>query len=53
MAIQHEVAFETELCEYLAEHGWKYSPNGEGYDRDRDHDGHLGSGVITQEKRLT
>jgi type I restriction enzyme R subunit len=35
LAIQHEDAFETELCEYLAAHGWEYSPNDEGYDRDR------------------
>ncbi|MGK9148364.1 DEAD/DEAH box helicase family protein [Plantibacter flavus] len=35
MAIQHEDAFEVELCEYLAAHGWEYSPTAEGYDRDR------------------
>ncbi|TXK11132.1 type I restriction endonuclease subunit R [Microbacterium wangchenii] len=35
MAIQHEDAFETELCEYLAAHGWEYSPNAAGYDRER------------------
>ena len=35
MAIQHEDAFETEICEYLAAHGWEYSPNDEGYDRER------------------
>ncbi|MFM9920868.1 type I restriction endonuclease subunit R [Lacisediminihabitans sp. H27-G8] len=35
MAIQHEDAFETEICEYLAAHGWEYSPNDDGYDRDR------------------
>lgn len=35
MAIQHEDAFETEICEYLAAHGWEYSPNDTGYDRER------------------
>ena len=35
MAIQHEDAFETEICEYLAACGWEYSPNDEGYDRER------------------
>ncbi len=35
MAIQHEEAFETEICEYLAAHGWEYSPDDPGYDRDR------------------
>lgn len=30
----HESAFETEICEYLAEHGWLYSPTDDGYDRD-------------------
>jgi type I restriction enzyme R subunit len=35
LAIQHEDAFETELCDYLAAHGWDYSPNDDGYDRDR------------------
>ncbi|WP_218682586.1 type I restriction endonuclease, partial [Microbacterium sp. BF1] len=35
MAIQHEEAFETELCEHLAAHGWEYSPTAEGYDRER------------------
>jgi type I restriction enzyme, R subunit len=28
----HESAFETEICEYLAEHGWLYSSNDAGYD---------------------
>jgi type I restriction enzyme, R subunit len=31
----HEIAFETELCEYLAKHGWLYSVNDDGYDRER------------------
>ncbi|WP_447947659.1 type I restriction endonuclease subunit R [Microbacterium maritypicum] len=35
MAIQHEEAFETELCEHLAAHGWEYSPTADGYDRER------------------
>ncbi len=35
MAIQHEDAFETGICEYLAAHGWEYSPSDEGYDRER------------------
>lgn len=30
----HEAAFEAEICDYLAEHGWLYSPTDEGYDRD-------------------
>ncbi|MHD0279567.1 type I restriction endonuclease subunit R [Rhodococcus aetherivorans] len=34
MAQHHESAFETELCEYLAAHGWFYSPTDAGYDRD-------------------
>ncbi|KHK95921.1 restriction endonuclease subunit R [Microbacterium mangrovi] len=33
--MQHEDAFETGLCEYLAAHGWEYSPNDDGYDRER------------------
>lgn len=35
MAIQHEDAFEVELCEHLAAHGWEYSSNADGYDRER------------------
>ncbi len=35
MAIQHEEAFETELSEFLAAHGWEYSLNADGYDRER------------------
>src|ERR1039458_2897282 len=30
-----EVVFENELCEYLTAHGWLYSPNDTGYDRER------------------
>lgn len=30
-----EVVFEDELCQYLADHGWLYSPNDSGYDRER------------------
>ena len=29
----HEVSFEAEICEYLAAHGWLYSPTDAGYDR--------------------
>ena len=35
MAQEHESEFERELCEYLEGHGWLYSKNGEGYDKDR------------------
>ncbi|MFC7497072.1 MULTISPECIES: type I restriction endonuclease subunit R [unclassified Nocardioides] len=35
MAQEHESEFERELCEYLATHGWLYSKNGDGYDKDR------------------
>ena len=35
MAIHHEDAFEVELCQYLAAHGWEYSPDDLGYDRER------------------
>jgi type I restriction enzyme R subunit len=35
VAIHHEDAFETELCEHLAAHGWEYSPDDLGYDRER------------------
>jgi type I restriction enzyme, R subunit len=31
----HEIEFEKELAEYLAHHGWLYSPNDDGYDRER------------------
>lgn len=30
-----EVAFEAEIAEYLATHGWEYSPTDEGYDAER------------------
>lgn len=30
-----ESQFEKELCEHLAVHGWLYSPNSDGYDRQR------------------
>lgn len=33
---QHkEIAFEKELAEHLAAHGWLYSPNDAGHDRER------------------
>lgn len=35
MAQHNEVEFERELCEHLAAHGWLYSPNDDGYDRQR------------------
>lgn len=30
----HEAALETEICQYLADHGWLYSSTDEGYDRE-------------------
>ncbi|WP_338856840.1 type I restriction endonuclease [Gordonia hongkongensis] len=33
MPQHHEVVLETEICEYLAERGWLYSPNDAGYDQ--------------------
>ncbi|GAA4049077.1 type I restriction endonuclease subunit R [Nonomuraea soli] len=35
MANHREVVFETEICEHLAAHGWLYSANDAGYDRER------------------
>lgn len=35
MAQHNEIEFEKELCEHLAAHGWLYSPNDDGYDRER------------------
>ncbi|MFJ2906291.1 type I restriction endonuclease subunit R [Streptomyces sp. NPDC087212] len=35
MAQHNETAFEKELCEYLADHGWLYSKSDTGYDRER------------------
>ncbi|WP_131104483.1 type I restriction endonuclease subunit R [Ornithinimicrobium sufpigmenti] len=35
MAQHKESVFEAELCEHLAAHGWLYSSNDAGYDRDR------------------
>ncbi|WP_046469665.1 type I restriction endonuclease subunit R [Allosalinactinospora lopnorensis] len=35
MVAEHEQAFETEICEHLASHGWLYSPTSEGYDKQR------------------
>jgi type I restriction enzyme R subunit len=34
-ADHHEVVFESEICAYLADHGWLYSANDTGYDRER------------------
>ncbi len=30
----HESSFESEICDYLAKHGWLYSPTDTGYDRE-------------------
>ncbi|WP_306356753.1 MULTISPECIES: type I restriction endonuclease subunit R [unclassified Nocardia] len=35
MADHHEVVFEAEISEYLADHGWLYSEDDTGYDRER------------------
>jgi type I restriction enzyme R subunit len=35
VADHHEVVLESEICEYLADHGWLYSTNDTGYDRER------------------
>lgn len=35
MDLHKEIAFEKNLAEYLAAHGWRYSPNDAGYDRER------------------
>jgi type I restriction enzyme R subunit len=35
MAQHNEIEFEKELAEYLGAHGWLYSPNDDGYDRER------------------
>ena len=35
MADYREITFEQEIAEYLAAHGWLYSPNDDGYDRER------------------
>lgn len=35
MAQHNEIEFEKELAEYLAAHGWLYSANDTGYDRER------------------
>ena len=35
MADHHEVVFESEICAYLEAHGWLYSANDTGYDRER------------------
>ncbi|MEW2484097.1 DEAD/DEAH box helicase family protein [Mycobacterium sp. NPDC049093] len=34
MTQHHESSFEAEICEYLAEQGWLYSPTDTGYDRE-------------------
>lgn len=35
MPVYHEVALEESICEYLAAHGWLYSPDDTGYDSAR------------------
>jgi type I restriction enzyme, R subunit len=35
MADHHEVVLESEICEYLAAHGWLYSMDDTGYDKER------------------
>ncbi|MER5730152.1 DEAD/DEAH box helicase family protein [Streptomyces sp. NPDC002138] len=35
MADHNEIVFETEICEHLAAHGWLYSADDTGYDRER------------------
>ena len=35
MPDHHEVVLETEIAEHLATNGWLYSPNDDGYDRER------------------
>ncbi|AEY93185.1 type I site-specific modification system restriction subunit [Streptomyces hygroscopicus subsp. jinggangensis 5008] len=35
MDLTYEEQFERQICEYLKDHGWRYSPNGEGYDAER------------------
>lgn len=35
MAQHNEIEFEKELAEHLGAHGWKYSPNDTGYDKER------------------
>ncbi|MUM02608.1 type I restriction endonuclease subunit R [Mycolicibacterium sp. CBMA 334] len=35
MAQHNEIEFEKEIAEYLHAHGWEYSPDGTGYDKER------------------
>ena len=35
MSLHKEIAFETDIAEYLEAHGWFYSPTDAGYDRER------------------
>lgn len=35
MGVQHEKSFETEICEYLGKHGWRYEEGFSGYDQER------------------
>lgn len=33
MSLHKEISFESEICQYLSEHGWQYSPDSSGYNR--------------------
>ncbi|MGX1547470.1 type I restriction endonuclease subunit R [Streptomyces adustus] len=35
MDLTYEEQFERQICEYLKDHGWRYSANGDGYDSER------------------
>jgi len=35
MGIANEIEFENDICAHLSAHGWLYSPNDDGYDRER------------------
>lgn len=35
MAQHHEIELENEICAHLSANGWEYSPNDDGYDRER------------------
>lgn len=35
MGVHHEKSFETEICEYLRDHGWIYEEEYRGYDQER------------------
>ena len=33
MALHKEISFESEICQYLSENGWQYSPDSSGFNR--------------------